>query len=319
MWLLGNDNWLKYGWGPNYSNERVYQAPLNIDCSNYDFKLEFDSGLPAATYTIEQIVKKYPPPYYLMCSGGVDSQAMLYAWYLSGVKFKVISIRYYSNEIYFNDYDLVHLEQFCNKINVPVEYLNFDVIKFLETDLVDLAKQTVCDSFQLCTHMKMSELLPTGTTVFAGNFLTNDTIGRGSSVSFTQLSLHRYSLLLESTSRKMVPLFFLHTPELVYSFHKNLGPIQWTKDGFYEYKCNSYRNNGFPIIPQEKKFNGFEKLKEYYDQFYDQVPVKSRLMYSRMTSARAIDLLYRYPLGINMIRYSTNIKFSHREGTDNNE
>jgi hypothetical protein len=37
----------------------------------------------------------------------------------------------------------------------------------------------------------------------------------------------------------------------------------------YKNKVEIYQNLGFPVIPQEKKFNGFEKIKDIYMSKYN--------------------------------------------------
>jgi hypothetical protein len=64
----------------------------------------------------------------------------------------------------------------------------------------------------------------------------------------------------------------------------------------YERKVKYYQNLGFPVIPQECKLTGFEKVKDYYDEyFWDLVTPKMKLKYSSRLSRRTYDLLLRYP------------------------
>lgn len=293
MWYLGEDKWMLYGWGKtlsaNYNNNNLY-IKIKKDIPEQNLPL----SLSAAVEVIKKITSTYPGPYTLMCSGGVDSQAMLWAWQQSGKPFEAVAVKYISNDIFFNDYDLAELNTFATTYKIPINYQNLDVISFLNGPLNEVSTAYDCASPQICTHIYMTKFIVEGTVIFAGNF--------GSerfkpALSYHQLGLHRYAMSMESdTSKKIIPFFFLHNQELANSFVLSKWD-NWMNE--YDLKCQIYQMNGYPVIPQNKKFNGFEKLKEYYDLFENQVPKKTRLSYSDMRSFRVFDLLYRYPLGIN--------------------
>lgn len=301
MQFLGYDNWISYGWGLDQS-DTFNLNPLYIKIKK-DLPIESQpTAIEAAKNTINLITKKYPPPYTLMCSGGVDSQAMLWAWQQSGQKFNVLSVRFKSNGIWFNEHDLLALEQFSTLHNIQgINYIDFDVIDFLETDSPEVSKLYNCPSPQICTHIKMSEAINKGTIIFGGNFASEQikpTIGTN------QLGLQRYAVATNNESRKVIPFFFLLTQELANSFKPD-SSFDMKRETSYGVKCHLYCHNGFPIVPQETQINGFERIKEYYDQFGDRVPRLSRLKYADMSSFRPFDLLFRYPLGIN--------KYIHKE------
>jgi hypothetical protein len=291
MWKLGHNNWIHYGWGDDLKKNRNSDEHLVYYFENVS-KDDSKNSIESAIYTVNTIVENYPSPYYLMCSGGVDSQAMLYSWYISKKLFHVVFVKYISNGIWFNEHDFFNLKLFTERYNIEVEFIDFDVIKFLETDMISYAKKSDCDSFQICTHMRMSDEIKSGTVIFSGNFI-NPNIG---GLPYTQTALHRYAILTDTEIKKIIPFFFIHTPELVAFLMSS------THNEYYE-KCQRYLEKGFPVIPQEKQTNGFEILKMYYDQFDHKVPKKNKLFYYHMPSNRTIDLLYRYPLGIKNAKY----------------
>jgi hypothetical protein len=55
---------------------------------------------------------------------------------------------------------------------------------------------------------------------------------------------------------------------------------------------------GFPIISQNKKYNGFEQIKAYYEQFKYRVSTKTRLKHADKISKDVFDLLFRYPFWV---------------------
>jgi hypothetical protein len=298
MWSLGHNNWIHYGWGDDLKKIRNSNEYLVYQFDDIP-RNETKNSIEAVKYTVDIIAKTYPEPYTLMCSGGVDSQAMLYSWYISSHPFRVIFVKYISKGIWFNEHDFTNLKLFAEKYNILIEFIEIDVIEFLETKLFLYAKQTDCDSFQICTHMRMSDEIASGTIIFSGNYVTPMLNG----LLYTQTALHRYAVLNDTEEKKIIPFFFLHTPEIV-DFLISMGGHD------YNIKCQRYLEKGFPILPQEKQTNGFEILKEYYDQFEDTVSKKNKFFYQHMPSNRTIDLLYRYPLGIKNNKYSikTNLK-----------
>lgn len=284
---LGANDWIKYGWSTKLSSEFTPGEPLVVDCSNY-ISIDYPTALDAAIQTVHTIVREYPAPYTLMCSGGVDSQAMLWAWHKSGQPYTVLSVKYISDSIWFNQHDISTLVQFSELHSIPITYAEFDVIEFLENNLSAVATINECDSPQICTHIQMTNLVPEGTAIFSGNYMS---LEFQIPLTYTLLGMHRYARQLKETSKlRVVPFFFLHTPELSHSFKKPS-----TNHTGYLYKCDIYSYNGFPVIAQSKKYTGFEQLKEYYDRFSDRVSRKARIVYSEKPSNRVFDLLFRYP------------------------
>lgn len=284
MWTMGADNWIRYGWGTSMKNEWHPGAKLVVDFSRYDPKINEAASIDAAVLAVRDITETFPAPYTLMCSGGIDSQAMIWAWHMAKVPFNIVSVKYISDDIFFNDYDLVQLGEFCSRHNFQVDYKDFDLIPFLENELSKVASTNDCDSPQICTYIKMTELVPEGTLCFSGNFLLGRMTPGG--FNYTLLGLHRYALLSKTATRAIIPFFFLHHPILATSFNQ-----------FSAYRLvdSLYQRAGYPVIPQASKFNGFEKIKEFYDKFTERVSAFDRLRFSAKPSKRVFDLLFRYP------------------------
>jgi len=257
------------------------------------------SALEAAQFTIDYITKNYPPPYTLYLSGGVDSQAMLYAWHNSNVPYNTFSAVYGSQK--FNAHDLEHLNLFSKKYNIPINYYEFDVINFLETEHDTYANLYYCGSPQFTTFMKLTELTPEGTVIMSGNYLS--WAGAGTP-SHNGWGLYHYGMKKRAN---FIPWFFMETRELAYSFDVSINVLRElhpelkdvSVDGYdptgYEAKVRRYQYHGFPVIKQDQKYNGFERLKEFYDTNSPREPSGidkiSRL--PTQNSHRNFDLLYR--------------------------
>lgn len=289
-------NWIKYGWGKGYSDELQPTVPLYIDFTN-NGTVEYIEPLKAATDAVLDIVRNYPAPYTLMLSGGIDSQAMLWAWLQSGVTFKSLTITY--NSIY-NYHDIKNTISVAEKFKYKFNYHNFDVFHFLENEYTEYAHKYHCSSPHICTYMKMSEIAKDGTVIFSGNYLETPR----AILNYTMLGMHRYS---DGNNNRIVPYFFLHTPELAYSFlpevEKNLKIFQSDEMfPYYQFKSTVNQNSGFPVIPQETRLSGFEVVKDYYDapKYIQKIKPIDRLKYAKYNSKRTFDLLFRYPLLLSM-------------------
>jgi hypothetical protein len=261
-----------------------------VDFTVSEFKETVKSPIQAAVEAVNDIVKNYPPPYNLFVSGGIDSQAMLYAWKTSNHPFNVYTFRY--NETY-NIHDIKTLFLFCERENIPYTIVDFDYFKFLEEEYDGIAKKYKCSSPQISMHIKMANMF-TGTNVFSGNFLLQES----AVLTHAILGIYRYSRTSEG--KNTIPYFFLHTPELAYSMHgfkqDNFDKINELEKLGYRRKARVYNLVGFPVMPQEQKFTGFEKFKEHYDSHtYVKDDPKNRLKFGNKDSARPFDWLFRYP------------------------
>lgn len=284
MWTMGANGWIKYGWGPSLNSEWETGDCLVIDFTNNGNPITACPPLIAAHNTIGHIVDNYPAPYSLMCSGGVDSQAMLWAWHTSDHPFEVVSIKYISNGVWYNEHDLSTLVEFTNKHNIPVTYKEFDIISFLEnSELHNISSINTCFSPHICTYIKMSEQVTSGSKIFSGNWLSS--VGHPS-LDYAILGLSRYA----DSRNDIVPFFFVHSAELAHAF-RNMRYKHSYRD-----KITGYQENGFPVIPQADKMTGFENIKEYYDQFNSTVSKKIKVLYACRASNRVFDLLFRYSL-----------------------
>ena len=275
---MGHNNWIRYGWGPELSLNMQNPADrLHVDFTNFDNPKTILSPSEAAIDAVHKIVENYPAPYTLMCSGGVDSQTMILSWLAAGVPFEIMSVRYISDNIFFNEHDLVALSGMAKLHGLTINYQDLDLISFLENELSEINKLTEAGSPQIATHIKFSDFVPKGTILYSGNVLHNQSTQLG----YYGFSLHRHAINSETKTKKIIPFFLLHTPDLAYSFLNNPEIID---------------PNIFPIqCPPEQKFNGFEKIKEYYDKYFEQVTSAHKLKGAGYPSIRVFDLLFRYP------------------------
>lgn len=292
-------DWIKMGWGKDLS-----QTPSPVLSFVMDFSAAVETEvLPvdAAVQSVKRIAEKYPAPFTLMVSGGIDSQAMLQAWVKSGVPFKALSIVYVDEEGNpFNLHDLDTLPFVAGKLGVPIEYRTLKLIQFIEFELEDYVLKHRCTSPQICTHMKMSEMIEDGTVVFSGNFFTG-----GANLDYTVLGLHRYTV---NSGRSIIPFFFIHDPELVGACHKLCKAVWKNFEDVvpYQRKVDIYRIGGFDVTPQTSKLTGFEMVKKYYDKKPELVTLRDRLEFAKYPSRHVFDIVFRYRF-TRKVKYAENI------------
>jgi len=239
------------------------------------------SPFSAVQYTVDQIKKNYPPPYYLCCTAGVDSQAMLYSWLVAHKfetkDFKVVSFLYNED---CNQYDMDGLQEICDRYNVQRQCINFDLMSFIDTgSCLEYQKKYYTQSPQMSAHIKMFEMLPAGTVLMSGE-LTN--LGQCTSMMANHFSVYKYARKnnLENQNKKFIPFFFEHDNIIGTAHWKTIKEIQQyanllnissSKDKIdtYKIKCAKYIDAGYPIIAQTKgpegRCSGFYKFKELYE------------------------------------------------------
>lgn len=287
--------WAKKGWGQDYSPEFSDSKKFHLDLSEmYNSK---KTSLEAGIDAVNQVVSYFPKPFYLMVSGGVDSQSMLWIWKQSGIPFIPVSFEYTHNETVLNDHDLEHLRQFTKIHSIEVQYRKFDIINFLENKLLEYAVKYQCTSPQITTHMALADSIIGGTVVFSGNF------GTDIAYNYTILGLMRYA-----ESRSTVPYFLSLTPEIAGSTYD--GRIFNRMRNSYQLKVNNLISNGIPVVPQPTKQTGFEKIKDLYDLQSTRVTPIDRLRFKHKPSKRVFDILFRYRLE-KYVKYQDIVIYPH--------
>ncbi len=260
---------------------------IHDDVVDFRINVNYLPTIDAADITIKKIIENYPPPYYLMVSGGVDSQAMMYCWKQFGKNYIPTSVIYNDG---LNQHDLETLDQFSQQESININFINFDLLSFYKIRYPILADEYQCISPHFGAHLGMAESLP-GTIIYSGDrIFPSDVIGPINSAN---------SCLLRASkkTKRIVPYFFIYTPELAYSLKYELSKKMHPRTNeIYMEKIYQYQLAGIPVIPQKQKFTGFEKVKDYYDEFHkNEVTPKISMMYRLKHSRRTYDLLLRYP------------------------
>jgi hypothetical protein len=279
------DDWMKWGFGDGMLAHSVNE-PFVIDYSAAQH-LDNRTGLEYAIEAAQHIYESMPQPLTLMVSGGVDSQAMAYAFKRSGVPFRAVSAIYNDG---LNEHDL-RTRSFYRSHDIEVEELPIDIIAFHRGEMFEWAEKYQNNSPHLLSHMLIASKLP-GTVVSSGCVVRRPNIGP---MNYSVFGLERYSRI---SGQPMIGYFFNYDPRLLRSCYEvAIPPADPTKDvtdAAYDRKVAIYRAAGFPVERQHAKLHGFERLKEHFDS--TPVSVQTRLRYKEKDSSRPYDLLFRYPL-----------------------
>ncbi len=292
---------------------------INVKQNCFDYYLTYKriyvpiSPLEAAHLTVKYITERYPPPYTLMLSGGVDSQATLYAWHTSGVEFKTLSAIYNEN---LNNHDLQTIIEFSKQLNIDINFINFDLFNFLFTEHESYVHKYRCGSPHMTTFMKISEHITEGTVIMSGNFILPGQ--QVLPITKNNFALYRYA---KENQKSMVPFFFLETDQLAFSFDKygvfiNPRTVPGNQQPMVDTKVNLYHKGGFPVISQNQKLTGFEQVKNYFDaNFKHLVTLQDKLSITpQVSSKRTFDLLLRnkYELRYYADKYVTRVEYAEQ-------
>lgn len=278
-------DWIKFGFG----NELLEYHPTEPFIIDYSAARISDTPIDElAAQAIHRITETYPGPYTLVCSGGVDSQAMILAWLRSGVEFNIATGRFNGG---MNDHDLENLWLLQKREGFEVQVLDLDVLSFHENELVDWAIRYQCASPHILTHMYICSKVITGTVIASGNYVIKDGILGGS--TYMTFGLDRYA---RWSGQSVVPHFWMHDQELMPAFEMQRRKFNLPDNrDSYTFKCELFKLCGYDVIPQTAKYNGFEKIKEYYDgrQANYKLRVKAK---NYGVSNRYYDVVFRYAL-----------------------
>lgn len=217
----------------------------------------------------------------LCLSGGIDSQAMIQAWVEAGIKFDT-AIGVFNNGLNAQDSD--HALMFCREVGIDPIIVDIDVVNFLTRDNRMYGEKYRCTSPHFITHYKMFDMLQdmgyTGICT-GGNAFAKGADGWGPAPSPAQMNHVEYSRLNEFP---VIGNFLGYDPELCWTIAllTPMHPTVWlnsvdpsahqlalSREVRYSTKIEGYQNHGFNIIPQDKKYTGFELVKDYFAEKFN--------------------------------------------------
>lgn len=224
-----------------------------------DTNTESKNTLESAHRTIKHIQENYPAPYVLYLSGGIDSQAMLWAWHTSGAKYQAVSY-VYNGGLNLHDLDR-GMPVFAKDHKIHIERRDIDLMEFYATQYPKYAERYRCGSPHIAAYMYMSDQQTNGTVIFSGSGTLTD----NSFYTPNEWRLYHYGHV---SGRSIVPAFFSETQDLHYGFLQHVVPG--------DSKITVYHKAGFPVVQQrpgntnsEQRYSGFEGIRDRYEQRFE--------------------------------------------------
>lgn len=261
-----------------YAQTLKYQTNLDVD---FFKQLNFDSE-SLLNYRIDAAIaasKKLGSNPVLCFSGGVDSQAMVQSWLEAKLKFSVAILKM-KNE--YNKHDYEHALLYCDKVGIEPVLVEIDVITFLTRENHDYGIKYRCSSPHFNTHYRFfDKLRDMGYTGICGGgtAFAKGADGWGPVPTPAQMNYVEYARL---NNYPMIGNFLGYDPKLCWTIAlltpphdsqwvgavETLDTLEIDNDKRYVAKVKGYQNHGFDVIPQSKKFTGFEKVKDYFAEKY---------------------------------------------------
>lgn len=276
---------------PYYNNHLTYDSITNSLADRVNYTCHLDATFFEDLTFDEHTLKQYRinaatrasnvlgDRIALAFSGGIDSQAMIQCFIEAGIKFDVFILTFTDD---MNSQDVDHARLFAEKHNFKLNEIELDIISFLTRDSYEMGIEYKCTSPQFASHYvmydKIREMGYTGICC-GGTAFAKSLEGWGPTLSAAQSNYVEYS---KKHSFPVLGNFLgydpylcwaiaLQTPSFDSSWKIGLEPNNdylGQQHLRYLAKVEGYRNTGFDIIPQETKFNGFEKVKEYFAKLY---------------------------------------------------
>ncbi len=273
----------------------IHDCKVNLDSVFFEsLKLDKESlkqyRIEAAELVYESIGEKVA----LCFSGGVDSQCMIQSFLEAGLDFDVFTLRFNNN---LNIQDVSSAESYCNKFNIKLNYVDIDILNFLNRHNYEygVMYQSVSPHFNV--HYKLFDILRDrgydgvvsgGNTPFFSStsnlFISNYTRNNSNHINYTNISGYKCQGNFLSFYPKLAWAIALLSPSLDH-YKPATNFLQdriFVESMRYTQKIQGYKRAGFNVLPQSQKYTGFELVKDYLKE--------------KTGNGWSFEQLYRYPL-----------------------
>lgn len=287
-----HDNWLDVS---NFVNDDP-KLKINLQTEFFDsIRLDTESLKEYRISAARKLLPSLGDKPALCFSGGIDSQATWQCFNEANINIDVYTLVFKDN---LNTQDVSHAFEFAEKHNIKIEVIEIDIINFLSRENADYGRKYKSLSPHFNTHYKLCDILSskgyTGFVCGGGSpLLTPDVENWMSNYSQNFLNYINYS---QATDKLCQGNFLGYDPYLAWAITL-LTPLfknkqyrkafaQEDRDRLehqrYLEKIKGYSAAGFKVIPQKKKYTGFELVKDRLEQIYG--------------DGWAFEKMYRHPL-----------------------
>lgn len=213
---------------------------------------------------------------YVCMSGGIDSEVIARSFLAADIPFTAIILRHTQNT---NEHDIAYAFDWCQKNNVELEIVPFDVVKFFVADIPAYIKRGYdagMNTYLSYMYMHIAELVNAreGVAVMGSGETLFKSDGEVVSLEFRMWWYNNCRHMVDNPNMMYFPWFFKTTPEMVAAYLDEELVRLFTRDPSY-YACAPlpevqtlektivYHKN-FPDMMRRPKYTGWEKVSEQY-------------------------------------------------------
>lgn len=242
------------------------------------------------------------------CSGGLDSDVIL-RLFAKHKKVTCFIGRWMNDGVCYNDYDIKHAIDSCESLGIDYKFIDLDFEKFFESgEFINYGTVYRSTSPQLCLHLKLFDEIEEDLAI-GGNYFSLDKWNNRpvlapenssiiydlyfSSKGYDLGNLHYYNCATASSTFKHTILAQRNLEKENEEFNE-LSKLhidtfdsvdQETKDKWgesttgcnylkshliYIVKMEQYRLGGFDVLSKGHKYTGFEGVKRYFSDKYNE-------------------------------------------------
>jgi len=276
-------------------------------------------------------------PFPALCfSGGIDSQAMLHCFAEADLEAHVIIFTFKDG---LNKQDCEHAKQYCQKFDIPYREIEFDIVQFLTRDNASMTEKYGGVSPHFNTHYRFIEILTQlgYTGVCFGGVAPDRNVGTyGKNIG--KVAFH-WTKIADKFEIAVCGSFLSYSPELAWAISLSTPDIQNTmydqnstkltqidvqlevEKERYDAKLIGYRRVGFDLVPQARKYTGFELVKEHFaEEASDGWAFEKRFRYplTRMEGGKYNSDQHTYKISLTSEQLTAldNIYFKHFPSSD---
>jgi hypothetical protein len=291
------------------NNEYEILLPVNLTIDFFEnLKLDKKS---INDYKIEAAIncsKTLGSDIAIALSGGIDSQAAVLAFKEANIDFTPY-VLVFNNMLNVQDVD--HARKFCKYIGLPLQEINIDIIKFLGRENFELGLKYESASPHFNVHYKLFDYVQSighSGVVCGGQIPIRNMTEWGINFRRNNFNFINYSTI---SGFRCQGSFLSYDPKLCWAMALNYKDVDLSNlksnslDGDdydralkigYAAKVNAYVRSGFNILPQKRKYTGFELVKLHYT--------------SKNKDGWSFEKQFRMPLANTLKIYNNKVKFN---------
>lgn len=157
MFTYLENNWIR--WYYDEDPSKIFRTSPD-QTFHVDFDFDPTPCLDLRTETINachSVRETYPnEKFSLMLSGGGESEMLVRAFREAKIPFRVFIGRYENN---INEYDIHYAVKACESMDIPYTFLDFNITKFFENDVIDVSIKGQIPYSIICAVMAMTDMV----------------------------------------------------------------------------------------------------------------------------------------------------------------